>query len=345
MGHKMVLSALYATTLLVVLVQVTPARADGPPFDLPVECPTGQCDVVHYVDHDTGPGARDFACGTSTYNDHRGTDFAIADEAAMIEGIAVQTIAAGTIAATRDGVEDIDAGRIPADTLDGIECGNGILVDHGDGWQSQYCHLRRGSVAVRKGDEVERGQMIGLIGMSGKATFPHLHFNLRHDGVLIDPFSGTNMGDADPAQCNTDQTALWTPDAAEQMTYRPISLYKIGFSSARPNATDIKRGYGRRNTLPVTSPELYFWGYLIGAQNGDLIRLDIEGPNGFDGGREFVVELPATGGLHAKMYHITAPRPDAGWTPGTYQGRILFSRKGSPHVEIGVADLVIGDGS
>ena len=157
------------------------ALADGPPFDLPVVCAGNTCDIVHYVDHDPGPNIRDYACGTTTYDGHRGTDFAIPDEATMLEGVPVLSIADGTVVALRDGVEDIDSGRISPSSLDGIECGNGILIDHDDGWQSQYCHLRRGWVAVKQGDRVSRGQVIAQIGISGQATFPHLHFNLRKE--------------------------------------------------------------------------------------------------------------------------------------------------------------------
>ncbi|HAI29129.1 MAG TPA: M23 family peptidase, partial [Thalassospira sp.] len=88
------------------------ALADGPPFDLPVDCADNTCDIVHYVDHDPGPQIRDYACGTTTYDGHRGTDFAIPDEATMLEGVSVRAIADGTVRALREGVEDIDSGRI-----------------------------------------------------------------------------------------------------------------------------------------------------------------------------------------------------------------------------------------
>lgn len=339
MGHKIVCSAMCAIGILAGALYAVPARADGPPFDLPVDCPYGECDIVHYVDHDAGPGIRDFACGTSTYDGHRGTDFAIPDEEAMINGVAALSVADGVVSATRDGVEDIDAGRLNKDALSGIECGNGILIDHDDGWQSQYCHLRRGSIAVRKGDRVSRGQTIGLIGMSGQATFPHLHFNLRQNDKLIDPFSGTDMADPGTDNCAANQSVLWTPQASAQMTYRPVHLYALGFSSGRPNATDIKRGYDRGDTLPATSPALYFWGYLIGVNDGDIITLNVSGPRGFNGSRDFTIKLPNDNGPRAKWFYVNADRPGDQWRSGTYQGRILFSRDGKSPVEIGSTEL------
>ncbi|MCC9620630.1 M23 family metallopeptidase [Thalassospira sp. MA62] len=317
------------------------AHADGPPFDLPVDCAEGQCNVVHYVDHDTGPDIRDFACGTSTYNGHRGTDFAIPNEAAMLAGVPVRAIADGTVRALREGVEDIDAGRISQSSLEGIECGNGILIDHDDGWQSQYCHLRRGYVAVKKGDRVKRGQMIGEIGTSGQATFPHLHFNLRKDGQLMDPFSGTRLGDSNETNCQADSTALWTSQARAQLTYKEVTLYGSGFSMARPNASDLKRGYGTDAQLPRTSPGLFFWAYVIGANDGDVIRLSLQTPAGSGGHRDFVVDQPDDQGPRAKWFFINMDRPGDAWPAGTYHGDVTFTRPGAVAKQIGDADVTL----
>lgn len=317
------------------------AQADSLPFDLPVDCPGNSCNIIHYVDHNPGPDIRDFACGTATYDGHRGTDFAVPDEAAMLDGVAVRSIADGTVVALREGVEDIDYGRLAKNSLEGIECGNGILVDHDDGWQSQYCHLRRGSVAVKQGDRVSRGQMIAEIGMSGQATFPHLHFNLRKDGQLVDPFSGTAMGDAERNQCSPEQASLWSSEARAQLNYQDISLYGHGFSMARPNASDIKRGYGKKTELPRTSPALYFWAYLIGANNGDVIRLSLQTPDGKGGRRDFVIDQPNDQGPRAKWFFINMDRPGTAWPAGTYSGEVTFTRPGQAARMIGQTNLII----
>lgn len=317
------------------------ALADGPPFDLPVDCLNDQCDVVHYVDHDTGPDIRDYACGTSTYDGHRGTDFAIPDEATMLAGVSVLSIADGTVVALRDGVEDIDAGRITANSLEGVECGNGILIDHADGWQSQYCHLRRGWVAVKEGDRVQRGQVIGQIGLSGQTTFPHLHFNLRKNGNLVDPFSGTAMGSVGPGDCDVSNAVLWSPTARAQLSYLDITLYGHGFSMARPNASDLKRGYGKDRELPNTSPGLYFWAYLIGANNGDVIRMSLQTPDGKGGHRDFAIDLPNDAGPRAKWFFINMDRPGQQWPAGTYHGEITFTRGDKAPRIIGKSSVII----
>ncbi len=63
--------------------------------------------------------------------------------------------------------------------------GNSVFVHHGDGLITMYFHLS--NLAVEEGDQVERGQKIGLVGATGRATGPHLHFGIRWRGARIDP--------------------------------------------------------------------------------------------------------------------------------------------------------------
>lgn len=63
--------------------------------------------------------------------------------------------------------------------------GNYILLRHGETLQTMYCHLSR--IDVREGDAVAAGGTIGLVGSTGMSTGPHLHFEVRVDGVRCDP--------------------------------------------------------------------------------------------------------------------------------------------------------------
>jgi murein DD-endopeptidase MepM/ murein hydrolase activator NlpD len=63
--------------------------------------------------------------------------------------------------------------------------GNSVYVDHGNGVVSMYFHLSEPT--VKQGDEIKRGQTVGLTGMTGRATGPHLHFSLSVLGDLVDP--------------------------------------------------------------------------------------------------------------------------------------------------------------
>lgn len=65
--------------------------------------------------------------------------------------------------------------------------GNVVYVDHGAGLTSAYLHLTRQLVA--EGDTVERGQVIGRVGATGRVTGPHLHLIVRYGRVTVDPMS------------------------------------------------------------------------------------------------------------------------------------------------------------
>jgi murein DD-endopeptidase MepM/ murein hydrolase activator NlpD len=63
--------------------------------------------------------------------------------------------------------------------------GNAVFVDHGDGLITMYMHLSR--VDVAKGQAVRRGERLGAVGSTGRATGPHLHFGVRWRGARVDP--------------------------------------------------------------------------------------------------------------------------------------------------------------
>ena len=60
-----------------------------------------------------------------------------------------------------------------------------VIIDHGGGLSSLYGHLD--TVTVVTGDHVDAGEVIGTVGATGNATGPHLHFEMRRDGVAEDP--------------------------------------------------------------------------------------------------------------------------------------------------------------
>lgn len=66
-------------------------------------------------------------------------------------------------------------------------CGKTVRIQHPDGVATRYCHLDR--VVVRRGQEVEAGEVIGAAGSTGRSTGPHLHFEVRRGGVAKDPIA------------------------------------------------------------------------------------------------------------------------------------------------------------
>jgi hypothetical protein len=59
-----------------------------------------------------------------------------------------------------------------------VDTGNSVVIDHGNGEFSLVAHMQKGSVRVRAGDRVTRGQVIGLLGNSGNSSGPHVHYQL-----------------------------------------------------------------------------------------------------------------------------------------------------------------------
>ncbi|CBS91573.1 M23 family metallopeptidase [Azospirillum lipoferum] len=306
-----------------------PALLPGAPaLELPVRCRVGaDCFVQNYVDTDPGPGMRDFACGRLTYDGHKGTDFRLPDLEAMRRGVAVVAAASGTVARVRDGMEDVSirqSGGSPA----GREAGNAVVVDHGNGWETQYSHLKRGSIAVRPGDRVEAGTPLAQIGLSGNTEFPHVDFGIRHHGRTLDPYTGKEAGTGEAPACAADRGAvpvpsdtLWSDDARRTLAYRPSALLGAGLAPEAPKA-EVARdgGYGGGNDgrpLPAGTPTLGVWAELMGGRQGDRVTLEVAGP---DGRRLLRSEGAVPRPLAVLFFGTEVKKPAPGpWTPGPYR--------------------------
>jgi murein DD-endopeptidase MepM/ murein hydrolase activator NlpD len=93
-------------------------------------------------------------------------------------------VADGIVVATKDGIPQNVPGatsRAVPITLETVG-GNHVVIDLGNGRYAFYAHLQPGSLTVRVGDRVKRGQVVGLVGNSGNSTEPHLHFHVG-DGI------------------------------------------------------------------------------------------------------------------------------------------------------------------
>lgn len=96
-------------------------------------------------------------------NPHSGLDIAVA------EGVAIKATAAGTVTALGDYFFN----------------GNTVLIDHGQGLISMYCHMSL--IEVDLGDRLNSGDIIGKVGQTGRVTGPHLHWSVSLNNARVDP--------------------------------------------------------------------------------------------------------------------------------------------------------------
>ncbi|MEN9316412.1 MAG: hypothetical protein RIS35_2805 [Pseudomonadota bacterium] len=322
-------------------------RVVAPKFGLPIRCEPGRdCFVQNYFDRDPGPGWRDFACGALSYDGHHGTDFRLPSLARMAQGVAVLAAAPGRVAAVRDGEPDVSVRERGLEAVKGREAGNAVRIDHGNGWQTQYSHLRRGSVRVRPGQWVEAGEELGLVGLSGKTEFPHVDFVVRHQGRPLDPYApalgpAASVGGASdpvpgapsadtPAQASGDcrtapaDTTLWRDELRDVLRYVPSGVLVSGFALG---SIDRERAQREESvdTAETHSPAIFFFVEVFGLRGGDVERISIEAP---DGRRVLSNRREVERNQAVRYLGVGARVPASGWMPGRYLGRYELERAG-----------------
>ena len=313
----------FGCSLWIGLCALPVLSAERPLLSLPIECNPGRnCWLVNLVDTDIGPGRRDFLCGRHTYDSHKGTDFAIQDLAAMEKGVAVLAAAPGTVKARRDGMADKQPDE-PLRRNQQIYCGNGVVISHKDGWETQYCHLRHGSVTVKAGEKVNQGQKLGLVGHSGMAEFPHVHLAVRHVRQVIDPFSGVSSSGGSKTGCGDYSKTLWNKSAQRALKGPMTSFFNAGFAAEKPKHRGIKQGLYRAKALTRRSPVLIFWVEVWWVRKGDILSLKI-----IDSGGKALLnhtsEIPKF--QSRRMAYAGKPKRQLFWESGKYTGIGELSR-------------------
>jgi hypothetical protein len=218
----------------------------------------------------------------------------------------------------RDGVEDRaltdEASRR---AVAGRECGNGVVIEHGAGWQTQYCHMKRGSLRVKEGDHITSEQALGKVGLSGKTELPHLHLTVRHQKNVVDPFTGQPM----TAGCGIEGKPLWRADA--QVVYEEIALYNAGIAGGPPNVEMIRSGHADSLTPNGQSSALVLWVDIMGVEAGDQIQFRLIGP---DSKLVFENEQRVDRRQARRFVYSGKKRQGAFWLAGTYTGHVTLKR-------------------
>lgn len=304
------------------------ARAQGGPpvpFVLPIACEIGRtCFVQNYVDTDPGPGAKDFTCGSRSYDAHNGTDFRVLTLADSRRGVAVLAAAPGRVLRVRDGVQDVSVRERGLGSVAGQECGNGLVVDHGRGWTTQYCHMARGSLSVKPGDTVAAGQRLGLVGLSGRTEYPHLHFTVRRDETIVDPFAI----DTPQGTCGLGQATAWAGPVEAALAYVPRAVLNAGFAGAPVSMEQVEAGTAGGMPPGPDAPALVAFVRAIGLRQGDVQRMVVTAPDG----SEFVASSlePLARDQAQSLMFAGRKRPPVGYPKGEYRVRYVVLRDGAP---------------
>lgn len=297
-------------------------RAAAFTLGLPIDCKaTRACLVQNYVDLGGGGRAQDYRCGAETYQGHNGVDIRLADMTEQRRGVNVLAAAPGTVLRLRDGSADVSFKAEGAPLAVGAECGNGVIIAHRDGWETQYCHMARGSLKVKVGQQVPRGAVLGQVGLSGMTEFPHLHLSVRRQGKVVDPFAP----DLAPGRCSPIAGSdLWDDTAGQALGYRTGAVLNTGFSSTVVSMEDVESG---RTPAPgAASPILVAYVRAIHLKAGDVQRLTVTAPNGEILASRVLTALDRDQAQTLSLLGLRRPR--AGWASGSHRGEFQVIRKG-----------------
>ncbi|MEM8839427.1 MAG: M23 family metallopeptidase [Pseudomonadota bacterium] len=281
------------------------------------------CYLQNLIDLDPSQQVLDTFCGGASYDGHKGIDIRVPNLTDMNRGFAVLAIAEGTVVATRDGVADrlvFDAQSLAA--VAGRECGNGVVIRHEGGYTSQYCHMFRGSVRVKEGETVQRGEPIGLIGASGHTQFPHLHLTVRRNGNVIDPMTGL---EAAPEHCNApvavEDGAVPFGSFSYEMIRSREAIIQVGLAEDRFELGDLV--YDRLPNAPTgRSSRMIGYGWAINMKAGDRMRVLVTGPDGI-----FAEHMSEPRPRHQAAYFAFAGKARSP-EPGAYEVLIEIIRDG-----------------
>lgn len=310
----------FAFAAVALTVAAGPASAQQ--LRLPVDCRLGvTCFIQNWIDLDPGPGRADPACGPLAYDGHDGIDLRVPMRAQRA-GVEVRAPAAGIVRAVRDGEPDgvfRTTGRSPPSER---ACGNGLVIDHGAGLETQLCHLQRGSITVRSGQILTAGQTVGRIGLSGASEFPHVHISVRRDGQKVDPFTNAPLsrGACRAGRSRLDQ-GLW----AKAPDYIGTAIIDVGFSEVTPTqasrADDAPPASGSR-----IAPALIAWTIVMGPRNGDETTLRLLTP---DGAILTENRVPHVRDQAQYALFVGKRRPGSAWPSGDYRAEVVVRRSGA----------------
>jgi Peptidase family M23 len=294
----------------------------GIQLGMPVACEPGRtCYIQNYTDVDPSSSARDYKCGTLTYDGHNGTDFRLPSLASQKAGVEVLASASGRVLRTRDGVPDGAFGKSAREAVRDVECGNGVVIEHPEQWETQYCHMASASLVVKPGELVKAGQPLGKVGLSGMTEYPHLHFTVRHKGAVVDPFAYGAVADT----CGSG-APLWHPALHAQLAYQERAVLNAGFANGPVTMEFIEDGRADKESPSANAAAIVAFVRAIGLKRGDAQRLVIKDPTGNVIAENRTTQLDRDKAQY--MLFTGKKRPASGWDRGTYKATYVVEHDG-----------------
>ncbi len=270
-----------------------------PPQDLPEEFqlplygkPFKAWTIVNYVDTDPTGGVSDYRGGPYAYNGHDAWDITLPNFVPMDAGVPIYAAAPGIVTFTQDGFFDRQTSCTGSP--------NYVVVSHGNGWVTKYLHLAMDTVAVKVGEAVTAGQMLGLMGSSGCSSEAHLHFTVEHNGATV--------------ETSFDPNAYWVSPLPYQGDTPPLVLdYDI--TNYQMDTAEVKERPSAINQFPSTyGGSVYFWHRMANLRPEHHYALNWYRP---DGALDASYSFDPTNVLTFGWYWWTITRT---WSLPQYQG-------------------------
>jgi len=173
-------------------------------------------------------------------------------------------------------------------------------------------------VIVTPGESVSGGQALGLLGLSGFTTYPHLEFFVIKDDRFIDPFYPAEK----VGECGQTDNSLWKN--INSLPYHDSKVVSSGFSDAIPQLNQVVLGSHQQAFLPSSIKRLAFWIQVIGAKKDDIHSIIIynqrneiiaESSNNVLGNDQSV-------GILSIVHELTS----GNLAPGLYKGSFIAER-------------------
>ena len=300
---------------VVIALLAIPAKANAIELLFPVACHLmTDCWITDHVDLDQGLSrSEDYMCGDKASDNNKSTHISLANRKAASNIFPVMASANGTV--------------IKAQNVGGF-CGEHVVIQHDDHWETSYCHLKEASVKIRKGQTVARGDVIGEIGLSGLTEWPHLSFAVTRNGMVFDPFSGRSTLEG----CHTKSQPLW--EGGFNPPYEPAHVTDIGFTVGRVAERDIALGnMPDIDRIDVKTPQLSVWAMLMNIKRNDQITMILENPD------EKVInkiQISVEDDKNIFPIYFVTRRKDFLWPSGYYKGSVTITR------DLNGSDITVG---